>query len=208
MSTPQAASRKSQAGHLIAFEGLDQSGKQTQAERLLEAFRSAGRRTEFLTFPAYETAIGAEIEHALRGRRDYQPDTLQLLYIANRFEFRPRIEEWLESGTIVVCDRYLASSIAYGEAQGVDAKWLTEIQRALPQPSLTLFMDMSPSVSLTRKKADRDKFERDMPLLGRVRESYTRQAAAAKWARIDAEGQKDTVSQAVLTAVRSRLGLL
>src|SRR6478752_8873243 len=122
----QAASRKPQAGQLIAFEGLDQSGKQTQAERLLAAFRSAGHNAEFLTFPEYTTAIGAEIGRALKGERDYQPDTLQLLYIANRFEFRPRIEEWLAAGTMVVCDRYLASSIAYGEAQGVDAAWLGE----------------------------------------------------------------------------------
>jgi dTMP kinase len=194
-------------GHLIAFEGLDQSGKQTQAERLLAALRAAGHRTGFLTFPAYETSIGIEIESALRGRRDYQPDTLQLLYIANRFEFRPRITEWLATGTMVVCDRYMASSIAYGEAQGLDAEWLTAIQRSLPQPSLTLFMDMSPEVSLTRKKADRDKFERDMPLLGRVRESYIRQSIAPDWARIDAAADKDSVSAAVISAVRSRLGL-
>ena len=196
------------SGHLVAFEGLDQSGKQTQAERLLEAFRAAGHRAEFLTFPEYTTAIGAEIGRALQGERDYQPDTLQLLYIANRFEFKPKIESWLAAGTMVVCDRYLASSIAYGEAQGVDARWLTEIQRMLPQPSLTLFMDMSPSVSLTRKKADRDKFERDMPLLGRVRESYLRQSQASSWLRIDAEQDKDAVAQSVLNAVRSQLALL
>jgi dTMP kinase len=196
------------SGHLIAFEGLDQSGKQTQAERLLAAFRSAGRTAEFLTFPEYTTAIGKEIGTALQGGRDYAPDTLQLLYIANRFEFRPRIAAWLAAGTMVVCDRYLASSIAYGEAQGVDAGWLAEIQRPLPQPSLTLFLDMTPALSLTRKQADRDKFERDMPLLERVRESYLRQSAAPDWARIDAEGDKDAVSQAVANAVRSRLGLL
>ena len=195
-------------GHLISFEGLDQSGKQTQAERLLDAFRKAGHRAEFLTFPEYTTAIGQEIGRALQGERDYQPDTLQLLYIANRFEFRPRIEAWLSSGTMVVCDRYLASSIAYGEAQGVDAGWLADTQRHLPQPSLTLFMDMSPSVSLTRKKADRDKFERDMPLLGRVRESYQRQAKAPGWLTINAERDKDAVSAEVISAVRSRLGLL
>jgi dTMP kinase len=197
-----------QQGHLIAFEGLDQSGKQTQAERLLDAFRSAGRSAEFLTFPEYTTAIGQEIGRALKGERDYQPDTLQLLYIANRFEFRPRIEAWLQAGTMIVCDRYLASSIAYGEAQGVDVDWLSEIQRFLPQPSLTLFMDMPPEVSLARKKADRDKFERDMPLLGRVRDSYIRQSAGADWLRIDAEQSKDAVAAAVISAVRSRLGLL
>src|SRR5687767_15308018 len=88
------------SGHLIAFEGLDQSGKQTQAERLLAAFRSAGRQAEFLTFPEYTTVIGGEIGRALQGDRDYQPDTLQLLYIANRFEFRPRINAWLAAGTM------------------------------------------------------------------------------------------------------------
>jgi dTMP kinase len=206
MTAGQQASRPT--GHLIAFEGLDQSGKQTQAERLLEAFRSAGRQAEFLTFPEYTTAIGEEIDRALQGERDYQPDTLQLLYIANRFEFRPRITSWLEAGTMVVCDRYLASSIAYGEAQGVNAAWLTEIQRFLPQPSLTILLDMPPDVSLNRKKADRDKFERDMPLLGRVRESYLRQAQQSDWIRLEGERDKDTVSAEVISAVRSRLGLL
>ena len=152
-SKPPGPQASKPSGHLIAFEGLDQSGKQTQSERLLAQFRAAGYATEFLTFPEYTTAIGEEIGRALKGERDYQPDTLQLLYIANRFEFRPRITEWLAAGTMVVCDRYLASSIAYGDAQGLDAEWLTAIQRHLAQPSLTLFMDMPPETSLMRRLA-------------------------------------------------------
>jgi dTMP kinase len=205
-ASPQA---RKPAGHLIAFEGLDQSGKQTQAERLLAAFRGAGHTAEFLTFPAYETAIGTEIDYALHGQREYQPDTLQLLYIANRFEFRPRIEAWLAAGTMVVCDRYLASSIAYGEAQGVDPAWLAQIQKFLPQPSLTILLDIPPDASLTRKQVARDKFERDLPLLGRVRESYLRQAERAHdWIRLEGHQDKDAVSAAVLSAVRARLALL
>jgi dTMP kinase len=200
--------RLTTSGHLIAFEGLDQSGKQTQAERLLDAFRQSGHRAEFLAFPAYDTAIGGEIGRALKGERDYQPDTLQLLYIANRFEFRPRIEGWLASGTMVVCDRYLASSIAYGVAQGVDVDWMTAIQRPLPLASLTLLLDIPPEASLTRKRAARDKFERDLPLLGRVRDSYLAQAADPSWVRIDGANDKDAVAAAVINAVRSRLGLL
>ena len=207
--TPSSPQALKPSGHLIAFEGLDQSGKQTQAERLLDAFRTASHQTEFLTFPAYETAIGTEIDYALHGQREYAPDTLQLLYIANRFEFRPKIESWLSAGTMVVCDRYLASSIAYGEAQGVDAAWLTGIQRLLPQPSLTILLDIPPDASLTRKQAARDKFERDLPLLGRVRESYLRQAeASTNWIRLEGHRDKDAVSSAVISAVRSRLGLL
>ena len=196
-------------GHLIAFEGLDQSGKQTQAERLLAAFKTGGHQAEFLTFPEYTTAIGQEIGHALQGERDYAPDTLQLLYVANRFEFRPRISTWLDAGTMVVCDRYLASSIAYGEAQGLDPAWLSEIQRSLPQPSLTLLLDIPPDASLTRKRAARDKFERDLPLLGRVRTSYLRQSEQSdRWLRLDGARDKNVVSADVLSAVRSRLGLL
>jgi dTMP kinase len=196
-------------GHLIAFEGLDQSGKQTQAGRLLAAFKAGGHRAEFLTFPEYHTAIGAEIGHALQGERDYAPDTLQLLYIANRFEFRPRIAAWLDAGTMVVCDRYLASSIAYGEAQGLDPAWLSEIQRSLPQPSLTLLLDIPPDASLTRKQAARDKFERDLLLLARVRTSYLRQCEESDtWCHLDGVRDKDLVSADVVSAVRSRLALL
>ncbi len=78
------------AGRLIAFEGLDQSGKQTQAEWLAEALRAAGHRVQTLSFPDYQTTIGAEIGAALQGRRDYGPDVLQLLYVANRYEHAPR----------------------------------------------------------------------------------------------------------------------
>ncbi len=147
------------AGFVVAFEGLDQSGKQTQAERLAATLRGEGRRVEMLSFPEYHTAIGTEIGRALAGARDYAPDTLQLLYIANRYEFRPRIEAWLGGGAIVICDRYVASSVAYGEAQGLDAAWVHDVQRFLPAPALTVLLDIPPEVSLARKQAARDRFE-------------------------------------------------
>ena len=193
---------------LISFEGLDQSGKQTQAERLVEALRSNGHDVHFLSFPDYTTAIGTEISRALRGERDYAADALQLLYVANRFEHRPQIESWLASGGVVVCDRYLASSVAYGEAQALDPDWLLAIQKYLPQPSLTLLLDIPSDASLQRKQRDRDRYERDLALLDRVRASYIRQATSPHWVRLDGSQPKDAVTADVLNVVRSRLGLL
>jgi dTMP kinase len=193
-------------GHVIAFEGLDQSGKQTQSERLAATLRQLGRQVEFLSFPEYETAIGKEIEKALQGERNYEADTLQLLYIANRYEFRPRVLAWFAAGAVVICDRYLASSIAYGEAQGLDPAWLAEVQRQLPRPTLTIVLDIPPEVSLERKRAARDKFERDLPLLSRVRSSYHRQALAPDWLLLDGQQPVDRVAEDVMEAVRSRLG--
>jgi dTMP kinase len=195
-------------GHVIAFEGLDQSGKQTQAERLVAALQKSSRSVELVSFPDYTTAIGSEIGRALRGEREYQADVMQLLYVANRYEYRPYIEKVTAHGGIVVCDRYLASSIAYGEAQGLDPKWLAAIQRHLPQPSLTVVLDISPEASLERKQLARDRYERDLALLARVRASYQRQARQPAWRLIDGLRSKDGVTESVFSAVQTTLGLL
>lgn len=189
------------AGVLIAFEGLDQSGKQTQAERLKAEVEKRGRTCVLLDFPSYETHIGKEIDEGLHGGRDYGPDVMQLLYVANRYEKKPQIERLLAEGTIVVCDRYLASSIAYGEAHGLDGGWLRDIQRYLPAPTLTILLDIAPETAAGRKTTNRDKYERDLALLSRVRESYHRQAQAPDWLRLDGERDKDAVAADVITAV-------
>jgi dTMP kinase len=188
-------------GLLIAFEGLDQSGKQTQAERLKAEVEKRGRTCVLIDFPAYATHIGHEIEEALHGGRDYGPDVMQLLYVANRYEKKPRIEQMLAAGTVIVCDRYLASSVAYGEAHGLDGAWLLEIQRFLPPPDLTILLDIAPETAAGRKTSNRDKYERDLALLSRVRDSYRRQAGAGGWVRLDGERPKDAVAADVLTAV-------
>jgi len=67
-------------GHLIAFEGLDQSGKQTQAELLRDRLKQDGRKSRLVTFPDYGTSIGEEIARALSGERDYSPEVMQVLH--------------------------------------------------------------------------------------------------------------------------------
>jgi dTMP kinase len=190
---------------LIVFEGLDQSGKQTQAERLRTALEQRGRRTALLDFPSYETHIGTEIRAALAGERGYEADTMQLLYVANRYEKKPEIEALLADGVVVICDRYLASSIAYGEAQGLDTAWLREIQKYLPAPALTILLDIAPETAAGRKTANRDKYERDLALLSRVRQSYQRQSTDERWLRLNGERPRDAVSSDVVSAVETLL---
>ena len=195
------------SGLLIAFEGLDQSGKQTQAERLRDHLKQSGRKARLVSFPDYATSIGEEIARALQGERDYGPDVMQLLYVANRYERKADLQRWLDGGLILVCDRYIASTVAYGEAFGLEAGWLTDMQRFLPPPSLTILLDIAPETAVQRKAVDRDRYERDLALLGRVRDSYQRQAAANQWVVLDGEQSKDVVAAEVISAVSSRLAL-
>lgn len=190
---------------IVAFEGLDQSGKETQARHLRARIEQDGRKVHSLSFPDYETPIGREIAKALAGEREFGPDVMQLLYVANRCEFRPKIEMWLNAGGIIVCDRYRASSIAYGEAQGLDPAWLEDIQRYLPKPTVTVLLDIAPETAVQRKSTGRDKYERDLQLLGRVRASYRRQAEASDWVLIDGEMGKDDVRAAIEAEVLKRL---
>ena len=189
------------SGLLIAFEGLDQSGKQTQAERLRDRLAGNGRRARLLSFPDYETSIGREIGCALRGERSYGADVMQLLYVANRYEWKAEIERERAAGTVLICDRYVASSIAYGEAQGLDGAWLRDIQQHLPHADITFLLDIAPDVSARRKTIDRDKYERDLALLARVRASYLRQADATNWRRLDADRDREAVANDIHAAV-------
>jgi dTMP kinase len=190
-------------GQLIAFEGLDQSGKQTQAELLRDRLKQDGRKARLVSFPDYGTSIGEEIARALAGERDYGPDVMQLLYIANRYERKPDLQRWLDGGLILVCDRYTASSIAYGEALGLDAGWLAEIQTFLPPASATIMLDIAPETAVQRKAVDRDRYERDLAMQGRVRESYRRQAAANGWIVLDGERSKDAIAVDVFGAIET-----
>jgi dTMP kinase len=190
---------------LIVFEGLDQSGKQTQAELLRDRLKQDGRKARLVSFPDYGTSIGEEIARALQGEREYGPDVMQLLYVANRYERKPDLQRWLDAGVVLICDRYTASSIAYGESQGLDAAWLSEMQKYLPAPSLTIMLDIAPDTAVQRKAVDRDRYERDLAMQARVRDSYRRQAAAHGWVVLDGERGKDAIAADVFSAVATRL---
>jgi len=194
-------------GLIIAFEGLDQSGKQTQAEMLRDRLRADGHKSRLVSFPDYATSIGEELARALAGERDYGADVMQLLYVANRYERKPDLERWLDGGLILVSDRYTASSIAYGEAFDLDASWLIDMQKFLPTAALTIFLDINPETAVQRKAAGRDRYERDLAMQRRVRDSYKRQAGQQGWVVLDGERPKDVIAADVFSAVASRLSL-
>ncbi len=199
------------AGWLIAVEGIDQAGKQTVCEQLVEWLRRDGTPAELTGFPDYATPLGREIAAFLRGERDFPPQARQLLYAANRWERAGVIRDWLASGRTVVVDRYIASGIAYGAAQGLDLDWMLELERGLPVPDLTVLLDIPPEVSLARKRTGRDAYEERTELLSRARDTYLALAKAPSWRVIDASGHQATVWSSVEAAVtgfgESRIGV-
>ena len=190
---------------LIAIEGLDQSGKGTQSQLLRDALRREGTRARLVSFPDYGTSIGEEIARALQGEREYASEVMQLLYVANRYERKADLERWLDGGLVVVSDRYTASTLAYGEAQGLHVDWLVETQRFLPRAELTILLDIAPELAVERKANGRDRYERDLELLARVRQSYLRQANQADWVLVNGDREQSEVADEIMAIVSARL---
>jgi dTMP kinase len=197
---------KQLAGTLIAVEGIDQAGKQTVCEWLVGQLRAAGVTAEQTGFPDYATPLGGEITAFLSGERAYPAEARQLLYTANRWERAAELRGWLAEGRAIVVDRYIASGVAYGAAQGLDMDWMLAVERGLPPADLTILLDITPEVSLARKTTARDAYEARTDLLARARDAYHTLARQPGWLVVDAAADRDTVRDRVLAALQRHLG--
>lgn len=100
---------------LIVIEGIDGSGKGTQAQQLTERLAATGRRVRLLSFPRYrETLFGHAIGDFLNGRfgqlNEVHPFLASVLYAADRFESKSVLTDALQQSDVVICDRYVPST--------------------------------------------------------------------------------------------------
>jgi dTMP kinase len=191
-------------GLLIALEGIDQSGKKTQARLLAERLKGRGYEVELIAFPDYFTPTGAEIRAFLEGERNYGPIARQVLYMANRWERAKDIEGWLSRGRVVIADRYSQSGIAYGYASGLDLDWMLNLERGLPKTDLVIVIDVPVSVAM-RRKLEKDVYERDAGFLTKVRTSYLELAEKLGWMVVDGNRLVSEIHEDIWKAVVEKL---
>jgi dTMP kinase len=186
--------KKPVRGPFIVLEGIDGAGTTTQLNLLRAHFRQTGRRA-FFTHEPSDGPVGMLIRLALQGRlaggryalhdpgdaarpasEEFDRTALALLFAADRADHvATQVKPNLDAGRIVVCDRYLLSTLAY-QGQSCDADWLLQINRPAVIPDLTLFLDVPPSAAEERMRASRwkkDMFE-TQDEQGAIRDAYLR----------------------------------
>jgi dTMP kinase len=220
-------------GKLIALEGIDGSGKQTQLDLLARALEARGQAVFRISFPRYESFYGKLVGRYLNGEfgalNAVDPHLSALLYAGDRLEARPEIEAALAAGKIVLADRYIGSNLAHQSARVAPGQreeflaWLKRLEYglyALPAEDLVVYLrvpvvEAHRLVGLKAARAytslKRDIQEADIKHLEEAAIIYDRLATEANWARIDCSNtasgalrSPEEVHRAVLQEVESR----
>lgn len=151
-------------GRFIVFEGIDGAGTSTQAERYAAYLRSGGRSVHVTREPS-TGPIGALLRQVLSGRLPLpnagHSELMALLFAADRLDHvGAEITPHLESGSVVLSDRYDLSSLAYqsigASVGGLEAaqvvEWIRTINRAARRPDVTLVLDVDAGVAAARRQ--------------------------------------------------------
>lgn len=165
---------------IIAIEGIDGSGKNTQAKILAEKLSKQGNAVVLMGFPCYsETFFGHEVGCYLNGDfgglNEVSPKLASMLYAGDRFEKKNYILNSLENGAIVIIDRYVSSNVAHQSAKvfGLDRiklqNWIEELEYSvygLPRPNINILLnlDADNSSKLVLMKSARDYTEKSKDL--------------------------------------------
>lgn len=221
-------------GLLIAIEGIDGSGKHTQAKLLEHSLVSLGHRVFATGFPQYESWFGTMVGKFLNGDlgplETVDPHFTALLYAGDRFESKARIEGALTDGKIVLIDRYVGSNLAHQVARARPEKraeflrWIEHLEYSiygLPRENLILYLRVPPSQAqkLVAQKNERsytaathDIQERNLRHLEDAAEMYDMLSRSRPWATVQCyDAQSNTlrlpedIAQETLDAVRPLL---
>lgn len=146
-------------GLFVAIEGIDGSGTSTQSRALAEALEASGHGV-YRTGEPTGGVVGVAIRRILKGRdNDPGPAVLALLFAADRADHQQWLLHHLGQGRIVICCRYLLSSLAYQSTalspllDGEAMSWLQAINTRARRPDLTLLLDCPPEVAAARRAA-------------------------------------------------------
>lgn len=194
-------------GKFIVFEGIDGSGKTTQAKVLKEELEEKGHKV-FTTKNPTDHVIGKFIRTVLSGKEKIPPQAIQYLFNADRVVQQEDIIEHLKKGEIVISDRYCWSSVAYGMADiGEEPQRLLVAYSILSfyhrflLPDLTVFLDTKTNIAIKRlgAKPDHEIYE-NTEFLSKAQNTY--KALLDLFPKdifvIDSNQDFDLVSKAVL----------
>ncbi|MGV3615300.1 MAG: dTMP kinase [Fimbriimonas sp.] len=194
---------------IIVFEGLDRTGKTTQAELLKSRLELAGR--EVLVSGMFGTPYGRRVRELFMAEAAEAPVEAQLHLIASAAsELKSHVAPVVDRGGTVILDRYVYTTYAYhGFGLGVNLETVQRILESsgpLLAPDRIFLLDANPMAVKARRDADSDRIEKMSPeFQALVRDGYQRLASGdPRWSLIDAALDEARVHEIVITELSRR----
>ena len=192
---------------IIVFEGGAQAGKKTQSTLLEKKLKSAKIKTKLFSFPDYSTPIGKEIDQYLHGKRKFSPQVIHCLLAANRWEKVDEIKKAQQRNSVIIMNRYRESNLVYGLVNGLKLDWLENLDLGLPKSDLVIVLDVPQTESFSRKRSNRDRFEKNKDFSQNISRTYKNMAKKNKWKIIDATKSKQEVHQSIMKIFGKKIGI-
>jgi dTMP kinase len=190
-----------QSGFFLVIEGLDGSGKTTQCIQLCKMLKSQRINVVYTSEPS-KGSIGMFLRKHVLSKSKYPPEIEALLFAADRFEHQQDvIKPALDTGKIVLCDRYLYASLAYQGAQGVDLEWIRSINFFTLKPDLSIYLDVPPEEALARKEGLRETLEY-IELERKVKSIYLALSKTGELTRVDGRGTIEEVTKRLFDLIK------
>ena len=192
---------------IIVFEGGDQAGKKTQSALLEKKLKLAKIKTTLFSFPDYSTPIGKEINKYLHGKRKFPPQVIHCLLAANRWEKLDEIKKAQQKNSIVIMNRYRESNLVYGLVNGLKLEWLENLDSGLPKSDLVIVLDVPQTESFSRKRSNRDRFEKNKDFSNKISKTYRKMTVKKKWKIVDATKSKQEVHEDIMKIFGKKIGI-
>lgn len=200
----------------ICFEGVDGAGKSTQARMLQQRLKASGRDAELVADPG-TTPIGTAIRQILlHNDAPITAAAQMLLFSAARAELAEYIRQKLVAGVVVICDRWLLSTLVYqGEINGISSGLILDIFKTTSgvYPDVCFLLDLPPACAQARIGKPADRYERacqeDWQRVCAAYHRHARQGVAANFVqKLDATQDPDSIHADVYACFLARCGQL
>lgn len=194
-------------GLFITIYGINNIGKTTHVRMLSKRLKQEGYDVIFVKYPVYSLApTGHFLNRVLRyhgGKgQNISEEELQMWFTLNRYQFQPKLENFLSQGKIVIAEDYIGTGIAWGTTKGASEEWLTSLNQHLLKENLSILLK---GKRFLKSKEFHHLHESDDPLVEKTGEILERLAKKNGWHTVDVCGSKEETAEKIYKLVRNFL---